>query len=175
MNLLEDTIQKVERLYENVTGKDFNAKEATHEPISAEIDPYLLLDVRMNQLLSLLESPATQMMLRPSIPPMSAWENENLYLLRFDIPGVEKSDIDITVRGAYLIINARRKPLTQDSGMQPRLIEATSGQYHREVLLPKENLTSEISSNLVNGVLEISIPKVSTTSKGTSSKKSKAQ
>lgn len=176
MNLIEDTIQKVEKLYENITGKDIQGAEASRQPISAEIDPIMLLDVRMNQLMGLMETPVVNHMLRPTIPPMSAWESESHFLIRLDLPGVEKTDIDITVRGNHLLVNARRKPMSIDAGFQPRLVESNSGIFHRAIVLPTENLTSEISSNLIDGVLEISIPKqAAQTSKSTASKKSKAQ
>jgi len=176
MNIVDETISQVERLYENVTGKSIKDGEMRHEPVSAEIDPIALLNVRLDHLLQLIESPATQTQLAPINPPLSAWENETHYLLRLEVPGVEKEDIDISLRGNMIVVTGKRKPMSLDKEFQPRWIEFTGGVFQRVINVPVSNINSEINSNLKNGVLEITLPKHvagSTTKSG--SKKDKAQ
>ena len=174
MILVEDTIQRVEKLYEVITGKEIQNEHSQRPPISAEVDPMMLLNVRMQELLQLMNAPAIHSLLQPQIPQLSAWESESHFLIKLDVPGVAKEDIDISVKGNALIVNARRKPMSVDKGFYPRRIESPSGNFHRTIILPMENATAEISSHLENGVLAISIPR-QTTSNAKSVKKAKAQ
>ena len=45
---------------------------------------------------------------RGGIMPMDAFEHDGLYTLRFDLPGVDPDDVDLTVEGNMLTVTAER-------------------------------------------------------------------
>jgi HSP20 family molecular chaperone IbpA len=153
---IDDTIHKVEALYYRVTGKqcpDTNGKNA----IQPNVDPISLLELRMHQLHELLQDPVIQARMQPWVPAMSIWESDDKILIRLDIPAISKEDVDITLNGNTLVIHGTRQALPHVAGYLPRLCESRFGEFHRQVVLPFENVIPEISSSIKDGVLEISL------------------
>jgi HSP20 family protein len=146
MNQIEETINEVERLYQRVTGKSVPSEIQT-QPRVEGVDPALLLDEKLNQLLSLLNEPQVVQSLQPIVPPMNAWESQDNYMIRIEMPGVKKEDIDLTIRGQYLIVNGLRKN-SEMSGFVPKLIETKNGCFQKVVNLPQKCSTKEIHSEI---------------------------
>lgn len=175
MNIIEDTIARVEKLYENITGKELSNEPNSQHRINSDVDPILLLNSRAHELILALQNPMVSALLQPVTPSLSAWESESQYMLKVDMPGVKKEDIDISFKGNLLSIHARRKSGCLENGFVPRKIETQSGTFFRAITLPVENHSSEISSQLEDGILTIIVPKQSVSGSKVNNKKSKAQ
>jgi len=96
--------------------------------------------------------------LRPSAGmPMDAIRREGEVVLRFDVPGIDPSSIDVTVdRGVLSVSVKRQTERSQDGKFFVR--ERTMGTATRRVRL-SENLNAEaIEAGYDNGVLEVRIP-----------------
>lgn len=76
---------------------------------------------------------------------------EAVFAVSFDLPGVDKSDVDVTVDGKVLLVRAQRK--TGYDGSVVRLYKATKAMREEEIDLNK------VEASLKNGVLIISAPK----------------
>ena len=70
------------------------------------------------------------------VPAIAVSEEENRYLIRADVPGVEIEDLDVIRRS-----------------------ERVSGRFYRRCNLPESVDSTGISADYRQGVLEISIPK----------------
>jgi HSP20 family molecular chaperone IbpA len=155
---IDETILAVEKLYHDVTGQQLPSGTMKHT-VQPNVDPIALLETRLHELHHLLQEPSVWRSLQPWAPPMSIWESDEKILVRLDLPAVGKEDVDISLRGNVLIVTGTRQAIPQMSGFMPRLTEPAFGHFHRAIHLPIENFSPEISSNIKDGVLEITIHK----------------
>ncbi len=167
------TIQSVERLYQRITGHTMNPISQTFEPVTSEVNFANLVDARMQQLLLVLNDPSLNQMLRPFSPPIAVWESDDRVLVRIFLAGVKKEDIDISIKGHSLVVSGTRHNTLKDHGFQPRWIEGERGHFQRVISLPQEITAPEISSSLVDGVLEVFIPKTVVSSMATTNTNAK--
>jgi HSP20 family protein len=95
-------------------------------------------------------------------------ETKDHYFLTFDLPGVKKSDLDVSVDGNTLIISGeRRSELREELGANSIKTERSYGKFQRAFTLPRNVDVSGIKANFEDGVLELALPK-SEESKGRS-------
>ena len=90
---------------------------------------------------------------------MDIREEENRYVLEADIPGVSSEDLDITLEDSVLTIKGERTVNSVENSEGYRRRERTHGSFVRQFTLPDTVNTEAISAAVVNGVLEIGIPK----------------
>ncbi len=91
------------------------------------------------------------------IMPMDAYEHDDVYTLRFDLPGVDPADVDLTVEGNMLTVTAER-PVEGIEGVTWLLRERPSGTHRRDVRLGERLDTSNVKASHDNGVLTVTIP-----------------
>ena len=91
------------------------------------------------------------------IMPMDAYEQDDVYTLRFDLPGVHPNDVDLTVEGNMLTVTAER-PVEKIEGVTWLLRERPAGTHRRDVRLGERLDTSKVAASHDNGVLTVTIP-----------------
>ena len=94
---------------------------------------------------------------RGGIMPMDAYEKDGVYTLRFDLPGVDPGDVDLTVEGNVLTVTAE-SPAEDDDGVTWMLRERPAGTHRREVRLGERLDGANVNANFDNGVLTVTIP-----------------
>jgi HSP20 family protein len=94
---------------------------------------------------------------RGGMMPLDAFEKDGTYTLRFDVPGVDPDDVDLTVEANVLTVTAER-PAEETEGATWLLRERPSGTHRREVRLGDRLDTSEVTASYDNGVLTVKIP-----------------
>lgn len=94
---------------------------------------------------------------RGGIMPMDAFEHEGVYTLRFDLPGVNPRDVDLTVEGGLLTVTAERA-IEEIDGVTWLLRERPAGTHRREVRLGDRLDTGNVNASYENGVLTVMIP-----------------
>jgi HSP20 family protein len=94
---------------------------------------------------------------RGGIMPMDAFEKDGVYTLRFDLPGVNPDDVDLTVEGSVLTVTAER-PVEETEEATWLLRERPSGTHRREVRLGERLDTGNVTASHDNGVLTVTIP-----------------
>lgn len=124
-------------------------------------EPYRLINHfhdEINRLLSATPESNTAPSTRWA-PAFDVLEDELRYVLRADVPGIERKDIDISLKDYILTIKGERKPEHADGKQEYRRRERRHGQFFRQFTLPDSVDTAGISAWVSDGVLEISIPK----------------
>lgn len=91
------------------------------------------------------------------IMPMDAFEHDDVYTLRFDLPGVHPDDVDLTVEGNMLTVTAER-PVEEIEGVTWLLRERPAGTHRRDVRLGERLDTGRVKASHENGVLTVTIP-----------------
>ncbi len=92
-------------------------------------------------------------------PNISINQKDNAYIIKVDLPGMDKSSIGIEVKGRELVLSGERKEEEnrQDKGFYRQ--ELSYGTFSRSILLPEDAKTNQITSEYKNGVLTITIPR----------------
>ena len=81
-------------------------------------------------------------------------------VIRAELPGVDKDDIEITVAGEYLTIEAKREIRAEEKKKTFYRSELGYGRMIRTIYLPAEIDAENVKAELRNGILEIQLPKV---------------
>ena len=93
------------------------------------------------------------------VPAIDIREEENRYLLRADVPGVNVEDLDVTLDKGILTLKGSRETTTDEEEDGLRRVERVSGRFYRRFSLPDTADSAAVSADYKNGVLEVSIPK----------------
>lgn len=81
------------------------------------------------------------------------------YDIEIDLPGVEKSEIELKIEDDYLTVNAMRKTKNDVKEEDYYLLESRFGLISRSFVLPKDVDREKISANYEDGRLYISLEK----------------
>ncbi|KAJ8774748.1 hypothetical protein K2173_017194 [Erythroxylum novogranatense] len=86
-------------------------------------------------------------------------EKDECYKLRYEVPGLSKEDIKITVDDGVLRIRGEHKE-EEEEGSDDEFWSARSyGYYNTSVLLPEDAKADDIKAELRDGLLYITIPR----------------
>lgn len=82
------------------------------------------------------------------------------YLFRFDVPGVPKDAIDISVENDLLTVSGERpEPFVAEEGRSVVRRETLAGKFQRAFRLPEDADTQQVTATYADGVLEIRVPR----------------
>ena len=87
------------------------------------------------------------------------YEDDSQFVVRADLPGVAKEDVQVTLTEGILTINAESKPDTGPESGQWLRRERRVGHYVRSIQLSGSIDADNITANLKDGVLELTVPK----------------
>jgi HSP20 family protein len=93
------------------------------------------------------------------IPAMDLVETGDHLVLRADLPGLTKDDVDIEVKDGVLTVSGERKAEHEEKSEGFYRVERTFGTFSRSLTLPKGIDASRVEAEFTNGVLEVRIPK----------------
>jgi HSP20 family protein len=92
------------------------------------------------------------------VPHTDMYEEKDNLVMKTELPGINKEDLDIPLEGDRLTIRAEKKEeVTEDA--TPHTNERYYGQYFRSVTLPFPVKEEGILATFENGVLELRLPK----------------
>ncbi|MDP1644831.1 MAG: Hsp20/alpha crystallin family protein [Thiobacillus sp.] len=129
----------------------------------ARFDPFHL--TRMDPFESMVRDlmpTTTRSMLRPMSEPTIAievQEMDNAYLVTAELPGVKKEDIDISITGNQVTVNAESKQEKMASGAKEWCSERWYGKFSRTIQLPLEIEEQNADATYADGLLHLTLPK----------------
>jgi HSP20 family protein len=92
-------------------------------------------------------------------PPVDVFEqNENL-VIRAEIPGVSKDDLDVKIENGVLTLSGERKTGSELETATTYRRERVHGSFTRSFKLPTTVDASKIDASYRDGVLEVTVPK----------------
>jgi HSP20 family protein len=95
---------------------------------------------------------------RSSIP-MEMFELKDDLVIRAEMPGIKKENIDVSLEGDELTLKATKKEEARPEGTESYLCELGFGEYTRTVTLPFPVSSEKTTATFENGMLEIRLPK----------------
>lgn len=107
-----------------------------------------------------LPKTAEEELTETATPFIDIKEKEGELIINADMPGVEKEDITINIRGDMLEINAEKKMEKEEKGEGYIRRERRYTKFYRAIPLPTKVNKDEVKASLKNGVLQIELPKL---------------
>jgi HSP20 family protein len=96
---------------------------------------------------------------RTYVPTTDIFETQDALNVVLEMPGVEKTNIDVTVQEGILNVEGRLD-FSKYKSLQPLYTEYNVGHYARSFRLSSKIDESKIAAELRDGVLTLTLPKV---------------
>ena len=96
-------------------------------------------------------------------PAVDISEDQDNYLVKAEIPGMQIEQIDLEIEDNVLAIKGERKFEQAEQGEDYHFVERSYGSFYRRFTLPKNVDSAGIRAEYKAGVLEITIPKLEAT------------
>jgi HSP20 family protein len=99
--------------------------------------------------------------------PMISWsmlggevfEDETRVVVRLEVPGLDKTDLDIEVHEGMLIVKGEKRFERENTDGRWRVMQCAYGTFRRVVPLSSLVLAEQADATYKNGVLRIELPK----------------
>ncbi|MDD3626642.1 MAG: Hsp20/alpha crystallin family protein [bacterium] len=92
-------------------------------------------------------------------PSVDISETDNAILVKAEIPGVGKDDIDVTLHDDIITIRGEKKEEKREEKENCLLLERTYGKFQRSFRLPSEVDPNKIKASFKDGILNLELPK----------------
>lgn len=93
------------------------------------------------------------------VPPLDMIDRKGEIVLRADLPGLERKDIQLSVEGGVLTVQGSRQQEKEEKEEDCYAMERWAGAFSRSIALPQGVDPDRIEALFRNGVLEVRIPK----------------
>ena len=87
------------------------------------------------------------------------FEDENRLVVRVEVPGMDKQDIDIEVHDDAMVISGEKRFERESTEGRWRVMQCAYGSFYRAVPLPAPVVADKASASYKNGVLRVELPK----------------
>jgi HSP20 family protein len=92
-------------------------------------------------------------------PRVDVVDGDSEVIVRADLPGVKKEDLEVTATETELTISGKTSEEREEKRESYYRLERRSGQFSRTVDLPAPIKPDEVKAKLANGILELTAPK----------------
>lgn len=92
-------------------------------------------------------------------PALDVFDEKDDLIVKAEIPGMTKDEIDIRLDGNTLTIKGEKKKEEEVKEENYYRCERTFGSFSRTIELPMDVKTDKVNATFTNGVLEIRLPK----------------
>lgn len=96
---------------------------------------------------------------RPFGIPVDVYENDNEVVVKAELPGAKKEDLDVNIQDNTLTIRGQTREESEVKQENYYRRELRTGSFFRAVPLPVEVKQDELKASYENGVLTVTAPK----------------
>jgi len=94
-----------------------------------------------------------------TMPSMDISETDKAIEITAELPGLEKKDVELNVADNLLTIRGEKKNEREEKNKDYHLVERSYGSFSRSVELPAGVKIEDISAEIANGVLKVTVQK----------------
>jgi HSP20 family protein len=94
-----------------------------------------------------------------TMPSMDISETDRVIEITAELPGLEKKDVELNVADNLLTIRGEKKNEREEKNKDYHLVERSYGSFSRSVELPAGVKAEDISAEIANGVLKVTVRK----------------
>ena len=98
-------------------------------------------------------------MLADWAPAMDVQETTSEYLIKADLPEVNKEDVKVSLEEGVLAVEGERKLEKEETGKKFHRVERSYGKFVRRMMLPADIDPQKVAADFKDGVLNIHLPK----------------
>ena len=92
-------------------------------------------------------------------PLVDVIEDEKEYLVKVELPEVQKEDFKVTVENGVLTISGERKGEKEEKGRKFHHVERYYGRFERSFSIPEDAETDNVKAEFKDGVLQVRLAK----------------
>jgi HSP20 family protein len=93
------------------------------------------------------------------VPRVDITEDDKEYLIKAEIPEVDKKDVKVTVQERVLTIQGERKQEKEENGKRIHRVERFYGTFVRSFSLPEDVKEDDVKAEFKDGMLLVHLPK----------------
>ena len=93
------------------------------------------------------------------VPVVDIVESEQEFALLVELPGVQKSDVKLSVQDGVLTLNGQREQDKEVKGIRFHRTERAYGRFTRSFALPESVDEQKLSAEFRDGLLKVHLPK----------------
>lgn len=93
------------------------------------------------------------------LPPVDVQETKENVLVKAELPGMKKEELEVYLTGETLNIAGERKMEREEKGAESYRSERFFGRFHRNIPLPASIDAGKIEAHYKDGILTLTCPK----------------
>lgn len=141
----------------------------SHAAMPQDWDPFLEMERMQQHINSLFRHSLNNLMRGPSAgfpqlpqfePDADIQETENEYVIKMDLPGMEKDKINVEVKDNLLSVSGERKTEKEQQDKGYYRSELSYGSFSRTIPLPGDVDSEKVTAEYSNGVLTVKLAKL---------------
>lgn len=108
-----------------------------------------------------LSGPLRWLSLAPGawVPTMDIFEQGGSLVVKAELPGVKKEDIEVKLEHGDLVIRGARREEREVKEEEYYRLERSRGSFYRRIPLPFDVQSEQITADFTNGLLEVHVPR----------------
>jgi HSP20 family protein len=105
------------------------------------------------------ESGSEAMTVADWVPTVDITEDEKEYLIKAEVPEVDKKDVKVSVQDGVLTLTGERKQEKEEKGKKFHRVERSYGSFVRSFGLPDDVAEDKLKAEFKDGMLLVHLPK----------------
>lgn len=97
--------------------------------------------------------------LRAWAPPVDVYEDADSFLIKVELPEINREDVKVSLNENVLSISGERRVENEDKRENYHRVERIYGQFFRSFTLPQNVNVDAINAQVKDGVLRLTLPK----------------
>jgi len=126
-------------------------------------EPFARMDNYRSWFNDLFDENLGRSLARPSVnhwyPAVDVLESKDAYLIRAELPGMQRDEIKVEVKDGNLVLSGETKTEKPADGVEYRHVERVAAKFHRSFSLPETAKSDGVEATYKDGILEIRVPK----------------
>jgi HSP20 family protein len=128
-------------------------------PAVRESNPFAMLQQEIDRLFDGFSTSFAGRVARNLAPTMDIAETEKDIEITVELPGLQEQDVQLNLADNVLTIRGEKKNEREEKNKDYHLVERSYGSFSRSVELPSGVKVEDISAEIANGVLKVTVPK----------------
>ena len=92
-------------------------------------------------------------------PTFDVYEEKDTFVVKAELPGMKREDINVSLHDGNLIISGERKSELKSEGTEVYRAERYFGKFQRSVSLPAAVAADKVKAEYRDGILTVMLPK----------------
>ena len=125
-------------------------------------DPFRELEevsARLSRMMGRRETDADAAAFADWSPAMDLEETDKEYLLKADLPEVQKADVKVAIDEGLLTVEGERRREKEEKNKKFHRVERSYGKFVRRMAVPSDVDVASVAAEFKDGVLNVHLPK----------------